>query len=82
MFVCATETITECLNTLPGMPKTRVGFITYSKHIQFYEIGGNSGTPKMLNMTDVDNPYLPVPADNLLIELNDNVKHVENLLKM
>eukprot|EP00494_Astrolonche_serrata_P025084 UN25345 len=82
MLSLATETITNCLSKLPGMPRTRVGFITYSKHVQFYELGGASGVPKMLNMTDVDKPYLPTPADELLVDLSEHKSIVEDLLKM
>jgi len=61
------ETLLANLDKLPGLPRTRFGLVTYSDKLQFYDC--NSEIPKMYVCSDVENPYLPFPAEDLICDI-------------
>lgn len=66
---------------LPGMAdeRAKVAFITYDKHIQFYNLRPILKQPQMMVVTDVDQVFMPQPED-LLVNLQDSFDLVINLL--
>lgn len=59
------DNILAILDTLPkdeqtGECKTRVGFITYSSTVHFYNIKGSLAQPQMLSVGDVGDMFVPL----------------------
>merc|ERR1719336_2185278 len=63
------DTLAEELDKLPGDARTQIGFITYHRTLQFYQIVEGSSQPTQLIVGDIDDVFLPSPSD-LLPNLN------------
>ena len=46
----------------------RVGFVTYDRVIQFYNVKGSMAQPQMMVMTDVDDVFVPM-VDGFIVSL-------------
>jgi protein transport protein SEC24 len=46
----------------------KVGFVTYDRVIQFYNVKGSMGQPQMLVMTDMEDVFVPM-VDGFLVSL-------------
>lgn len=79
MVSVVASTIKACLDQLPGDERTLVGFITYDAHLHFYNLKANLAAPQMLVVTELDDPFLPLP-DDLLVNLTDSRELVDALL--
>jgi protein transport protein SEC24 len=80
MVAAAAETIRESVGTLAANARTQFALITFDSTIHFYRIAADAGSPQMLVMPDLDDPFLPVPED-LLVNLNDNKEAIDTLLE-
>ncbi|XP_054715846.1 protein transport protein Sec24C-like [Uloborus diversus] len=58
--------------------KIRVGFITYSSVIHFFNINSNLAQPQMLVVSDVNDMFMPL-LDGFLVEISE-AEHVINSL--
>lgn len=76
-LVCST--IRDALDKLPGDERTLIGFMTYDAHVHFYNLKAGMANPKMVVMSDVDDPFVPLP-DDLLVNLAESRAVVEILL--
>eukprot|EP00049_Salpingoeca_infusionum_P017496 m.353204 g.353204 ORF g.353204 m.353204 type:complete len:801 (+) comp16706_c0_seq1:2-2404(+) len=78
-LVC--ETIRSQLDSLTGDDRTRVGIITYDATVSFYSLNSGLSMPRVLVMTDVDDPFLPLTEEDLLVPLVDSKALVDQLLQ-
>ncbi|CAB3364556.1 Hypothetical predicted protein [Cloeon dipterum] len=67
------------LDNLPGDSRTHVGFITYDSSVHFYELVEDAQKPHMMVVGDIDEIFLPCPA-NLLVNLHEATDLVRELL--
>lgn len=73
------DTLAEELDKLPGDARTQIGFITYHRTLQFYQIVEGSSQPTQLVVGDIDDVFLPSPSD-LLPNLNSCKEQISNML--
>eukprot|EP00899_Mesostigma_viride_P004661 jgi/Mesvir1/14196/Mv09651-RA.2 len=73
------ETIKQCLDELPGDERTQIGFLTYDTTLHFYNLKSTLSQPQMLVVTDLEDPFLPLP-DELLANLRESRHVVDALL--
>lgn len=78
MLALTCETILANIEKIPGLPRTRFGLVTYSDKLHFYDFNGE--TPKMFVCSDVENPYLPFPAEDLICSLEESKQCIIQLL--
>ncbi|KXZ41961.1 hypothetical protein GPECTOR_234g547 [Gonium pectorale] len=71
--------IKSCLDSLPGDERTLVGFLTFDSSLHFYNLKASLSQPQMLVVTELDEPFVPLP-DELLVNLRDSRSVVEALL--
>ena len=72
------ETIKNNLDKLPGNPRTQVGFITFDKVVQFYNLKHTLNAPQMMVVSDLNDIFLPIPED-LLVNLAESQSMVNQL---
>ncbi|KAG1666370.1 hypothetical protein FOA52_007908 [Chlamydomonas sp. UWO 241] len=66
----AAAAIKASLDGLPGDERTRIGIISFDSSIHFYNLRASSTTAQMLVVTEVDEPFVPLP-DDLLVPLRE-----------
>lgn len=75
--------IRESLDRIPNADRrTRLGFIAVDSSLHYFTIpqdGSESSDPKMLVVSDLDEPFLPIPGD-LLIPLTECRENIESFL--
>eukprot|EP00198_Chlamydomonas_reinhardtii_P012637 XP_001701974.1 COP-II coat subunit [Chlamydomonas reinhardtii] len=71
--------IKACLDQLPGDERTLVGFLTFDSSLHFYNLKASLTQPQMLVVTELDDPFVPLP-DDLLVNLRESRQVVEALL--
>lgn len=74
------DTMAEELDKLPGDSRTQVAFITYDRSVHFYQMVEGASQPTQLNVSDIDDMFLPSPSD-LLVNLQACRPLVEQLLE-
>ncbi|KAF9093142.1 COPII subunit [Mortierella sp. AD031] len=80
MVATAATTILESLDRIPNDEgRTKIGIITVDSSIHFYNLNTESGEPKMLVVSDLEDPFLPQPED-LLCNLSECRSTLEALL--
>jgi protein transport protein SEC24 len=67
------------LDRLPGDSRTRIGFLTFDGTLHFYNLKASLAAPQMLVVSDLEDPFLPLP-DELLVNLSESRALVEALL--
>lgn len=79
MMATALRTILDSLDAIPNTEgRTRIAFITYDSGLHFYSFA--NGEPRMLVVSDLEEPFLPSDESDLLVSLTDAKAHVEALL--
>ena len=73
------DTLGEELEKLPGDGRTQVGFITYHRTLQFYQISEGSSQATQLVVGDLEDVFLPSPTD-LLANLTTCKEQISNML--
>ncbi|KAL1832802.1 hypothetical protein DCAR_0102826 [Daucus carota subsp. sativus] len=73
------QTIKSCLDTLPGYPRTQIGFITFDSTIQFYNMKSSLTQPQMMVVSDLEDIFVPLP-DDLLVNLSESRSVVDAFL--
>ena len=53
-----------------GGSPIRVGFVTYDRVLQFYNVKANMAQPQMMVMTDVDDVFVPM-VDGFLVNVTE-----------
>ncbi|PIN18446.1 Vesicle coat complex COPII, subunit SEC24/subunit SFB2 [Handroanthus impetiginosus] len=79
MLEVMAQTIKSCLDSLPGSPRTQIGFITYDSTIHFYNMKSSLVQPQMMVVSDLDDIFVPLP-DDLLVNLSESRSVVEAFL--
>ncbi len=81
LLATAARTILESLDRIPNKDnRTRVGFIGVDNALSYFSIApGEESEPRMMVVSDLEEPFLPVPSD-LLATLSECRTGVENLL--
>ncbi|KAI9369950.1 hypothetical protein BJX61DRAFT_517552 [Aspergillus egyptiacus] len=75
--------IKESLDRIPNADRrTRLGFIAVDSSLHYFSIprdGSESSDPRMLVVSDLDEPFLPIPGD-LLVTLSESRENIEIFL--
>ena len=79
MLTSCVNAIRSSLDSLPGNPRTQIGFITFDSSIHFYNLKSSLASPQMLVVSDVSDVIMPLP-DDLLVNLQDSRKVIDELL--
>jgi protein transport protein SEC24 len=79
MLASCVRAIKDSLASLPGLPRTLIGFMTFDTSIHFYNLKSTLKAPQMLVISDVNDLILPSPED-LLVNLQESRAVVEALL--
>ncbi len=56
---------------LPGDERTLVGFLTFDATLHFYNLKPGLGQPQSLVVSELDEPFLPLP-DDMLVNLRES----------
>ncbi|PHT56249.1 Protein transport protein-like [Capsicum baccatum] len=72
MLEVLAQTIKNCLDNLPGFPRTQIGFITYDSTSSLTQ-------PQMMVMSDLEDVFVPLP-DDLLVNLSESRAVVDAFL--
>lgn len=70
MLASVAHAISSSLDTLPGHPRTQVGFLTYDESVHYYCLKSGMTSPQMLVVADLVELFVPAP-DDLLVNLQD-----------
>ncbi|XP_020618625.1 protein transport protein Sec24C-like [Orbicella faveolata] len=75
----------ELLDVLPkehGQQNSsvRVGFVTYSNHLHFYNVKGNLAQPQMMVVSDIEDVFVPL-VDGFLVSPQEARSVVDSLLE-
>eukprot|EP00955_Chlamydomonas_euryale_P054477 355827-Chlamydomonas_euryale.AAC.20 len=72
--------IRASLDGLPGDERTQVGILTFDSTLHFYNLRASLSAPQMLVVTELDEPFVPLP-DDLLVNLHDSRPQLDALLE-
>lgn len=83
LLATSARTILESLNRIPNADRrTRLGFVAVDSSLHYFSIpkdGEDNGETNMLVVSDLDEPFLPVPQE-LLVPLTECRQSVETFL--
>ncbi|CAG7922942.1 unnamed protein product [Penicillium olsonii] len=83
LLATTARTIRESLDRIPNADRrTRLGFIAVDSSLHYFSIprdGSGSSDPRMLVVSDLDEPFLPIPGD-LLVTLSECRENIEIFL--
>ncbi|KAF3931820.1 hypothetical protein ABW19_dt0201318 [Dactylella cylindrospora] len=80
LLATAARTILESLDRIPNADKrTRVGFICVDSALHYFSINSETNEPSMLVVSDLEEPFMPIPTD-LLVSLSACREGIETLL--
>lgn len=71
--------IKSCLDQLPGEGRTMISILTFDRALHFYNLRSTLSQPQMLVVTELDEPFVPLP-DDLLVNLGESRACVDTLL--
>eukprot|EP00638_Chattonella_subsalsa_P000347 CAMPEP_0117751506 /NCGR_PEP_ID=MMETSP0947-20121206/11015_1 /TAXON_ID=44440 /ORGANISM="Chattonella subsalsa, Strain CCMP2191" /LENGTH=975 /DNA_ID=CAMNT_0005569899 /DNA_START=115 /DNA_END=3040 /DNA_ORIENTATION=- len=80
MVACAVETIKQSLKSMPGNPRTQIGFVTFDSTVHFYNLKSSLSQPQCYVVSDLEDIFLPCPED-LLVNLSESMDVIEALLE-
>ncbi|KAJ5217399.1 Protein transport protein sec24 [Penicillium chermesinum] len=83
LLATSARCIKESLDRIPNADRrTRLGFIAVDSSLHYFSIprdGSASSAPRMLVVSDLEDPFLPIPSD-LLVTLSECRENVESFL--
>ncbi|TLD31113.1 hypothetical protein PspLS_02645 [Pyricularia sp. CBS 133598] len=83
LLATSARTILDSLNRIPNADRrTRLGFIAVDSSLHYFAVpkdGDENAETSMLVVSDLDEPFLPVPQE-LLVPLTDSRQSIENFL--
>ncbi|RAO68879.1 uncharacterized protein BHQ10_004891 [Talaromyces amestolkiae] len=83
LLATAARCIKESLDRIPNADRrTRLGFLAVDSSLHYFTIprdGSENSAPKMLVVSDLDEPFLPIPGD-LLVTLSECRENIESFL--
>lgn len=77
LLASSVDAINRALDEMADQARTQVGFLTYHSTVHFYQLS----TGRMHIMAELDSPFLPLPASELLAKMDD-IERVEKLRTM
>jgi len=80
MVQVAVDGIKASLDNLPGAERTLVGLLTFDSALHFYSLKSTLTQPQMMVVSDLDDPFLPMGADDLLVNLRESRAVLDTLL--
>ncbi len=84
LLATAARCILESLDRIPNADRrTRLGFMAVDSSLHFFSIprdDSENGDPSMMVVSDLDDAFLPTPAD-LLVTLTECRQNIENFLE-
>lgn len=84
LLATAARCILESLDRIPNADRrTRLGFMAVDSSLHYFSIptdGSENGDPSMMVISDLDEAFLPTPAD-LLVTLTECRQNIENFLE-
>lgn len=84
LLATSARTILDSLNRIPNADRrTRLGFLAVDASLHFFSIPkdeDDNAEPSMLVVSDLDEPFLPVPHD-LLVSLTESRQSIERFLQ-
>lgn len=80
MLKSVASAISASLDSLPGSPRTQVGFLTYDDSVHYYSLKSGLGSPQMLVVADLVELFVPAP-DDLLVNLQESRDVIEVFLE-
>ncbi|KAI8807923.1 Sec23/Sec24 trunk domain-containing protein [Cladochytrium replicatum] len=80
MVATAAKAILSALDSIPNSDsRTKVGIMTVDSTLHFYNLNAQASEPQMLVVADLEDVYLPLPED-LLVLLSESRGIIESLL--
>ncbi|EAL89123.2 COPII subunit [Aspergillus fumigatus] len=83
LLATSARCIKESLDRIPNADRrTRLGFIAVDSSLHYFSIprdGSENSDPRMLVISDLDEPFLPIPGD-LLVTLSECRENIETFL--
>ncbi|KAB8260455.1 protein transport protein sec24 [Aspergillus pseudonomiae] len=83
LLATSARCIKETLERIPNADRrTRLGFIAVDSSLHYFSIprdGSENSDPRMLVVSDLDEPFLPIPGD-LLVTLSECRENIETFL--
>lgn len=83
LLATSARCIKESLDRIPNADRrTRMGFLAVDSSLHYFSIprdGSESSDPRMLVVSDLDEPFLPIPGD-LLVPLSECRENIEVFL--
>eukprot|EP01091_Cochliopodium_minus_P016258 TRINITY_DN6039_c0_g1_i1.p1 TRINITY_DN6039_c0_g1~~TRINITY_DN6039_c0_g1_i1.p1 ORF type:complete len:857 (+),score=251.64 TRINITY_DN6039_c0_g1_i1:26-2596(+) len=73
--------IKNCLDKLPGESRTRIGFVTFDSNVHVYNLRSTLSKPQLLVVPDIEDLFLPVLAEDILVNLTECRSLVDDLLE-
>jgi len=80
MLHSVAKAISASLDSMPGSPRTQVGFITYDDSVHYYSLKSGLSNPQMLVVADLVELFVPVP-DDLLVNLQESREVIDAFLQ-
>ena len=80
MLHSVAKAISASLDSMPGSPRTQVGFITYDDSVHYYSLKSGLSSPQMLVVADLVELFVPVP-DDLLVNLQESREVIDAFLE-
>ena len=80
MLKSVAKAISASLDSLPGSPRTQVGFLTYDDSVHYYSLKSGLSNPQMLVVADLVELFVPAP-DDLLVNLQESREVVDTFLE-
>lgn len=84
LVAAASQSILALLDSFPASPtggssEVKVGIMTYSKDISFFNLKAGLAQPQMMVVGDTEDPFVPL-RDGLLVNLTESREVIESLL--
>eukprot|EP01105_Mastigella_eilhardi_P002054 TRINITY_DN1246_c3_g1_i1.p1 TRINITY_DN1246_c3_g1~~TRINITY_DN1246_c3_g1_i1.p1 ORF type:complete len:909 (-),score=246.17 TRINITY_DN1246_c3_g1_i1:29-2374(-) len=81
MLATVASSVRRFVNEYHENPRTRFGVVTFDNTVHFYNLKSSLSQPQMLTVPDLQNMLLPVPEDELLVNLSESKQVVLQLLE-
>ena len=78
----AVHCIRSLLDRVSDQPRVRIGVMTYSTELQFYDLSTSRGSVALLSVPDVDDPFVPIPFDNWVVSAVEGRDRLLEMLEM
>lgn len=71
LFQSSVQAVLNILPILSELPRCRMGIVTFDSSVHFYELRVESSDPRLVVLSDVDEAFLPIPAEQILVKPSD-----------